>query len=105
MSRPLPSSTPGEKVRRLEWAAPALADLQAAGEYIAQDNPTAARRVASRVREAVEILQDQPNLGRPGRLAGTKELVVSGTPFVVVYRVRKGDVHIIRLLHYSMRWP
>ena len=92
-------------MRRLEWAAPALGDLESAGEYIAQDNPTAARRMANRVREAVEILQDQPNLGRPGRLAGTKELVVSGTPFVVVYRVRKGNVHIIRLLHHSMRWP
>jgi toxin ParE1/3/4 len=92
-------------MRRLEWAAPALDDLQAAGEYIAQDNPTAARRMASRVIEAVELLQDQPNLGRPGRLADTKELVVSGTPFVVVYRVRKGDVHIIRLLHHSLCWP
>jgi len=92
-------------MRRLEWAAPALDDLQAAGEYIAQDNPTAARRMASRVIEAVELLQDQPNLGRPGRLADTKELVVSGTPFVVVYRVRKGDVQIIRLLHHSLSWP
>ncbi|MFA7384457.1 MAG: type II toxin-antitoxin system RelE/ParE family toxin [Desulfurivibrionaceae bacterium] len=92
-------------MRRLEWAAPALDDLKAAGEYIVQDNPTAARRMASRVIEAVELLQDQPNLGRPGRLADTKELVVSGTPFVVVYRVRKGDVHIIRLLHHSLRWP
>jgi toxin ParE1/3/4 len=92
-------------MRRLEWAAPALDDLKAAGEYIAQDNPTAARRMANRVREAVELLQDQPNLGRPGRLADTKELVVSGTPFVVVYRVRKGDVHIVRLLHHSLSWP
>jgi toxin ParE1/3/4 len=92
-------------MRRLEWATPALDDLKAAGDYIAQDNPAAARRMANRVREAVELLQDQPNLGRPGRLTDTKELVVSGTPFVVVYRVRKGDVHIVRLLHHSLSWP
>jgi toxin ParE1/3/4 len=105
MSRLSPSSIPGENVRKLEWTVPALGDLQAAGEYIAQDKPSAAKRMASRVREAVEMLLDQPNLGRPGRLTGTKELVVSGTPFVVVYRVRKGDIHILRLLHHSQRWP
>jgi toxin ParE1/3/4 len=92
-------------VRRLEWAAPALADLHAAGDYIVQENPTAAERMASRVQEAVELLQEHPNLGRPGRLTGTKELVVSGTPFIAVYRVRKGDVQILRLLHHALRWP
>jgi len=92
-------------VPRLEWAAPALIDLRAAGDYIAQEKPPAAGRVASRVREAVELLQELPNLGRPGRLAGTKELVVSGTPFIVVYRVRQGDVQILRLLHHAWRWP
>lgn len=61
--------------------------------------------MASRVREAVELLQEHPNLGRPGRLAGTKELVISGTPFVAVYRVRKGEVQILRLLHHAQRWP
>jgi toxin ParE1/3/4 len=58
--------------------------------------------MATRVQEAVELLQDHPNLGR---LAGTKELVVSGTPFLAFYRVRKGDVQILRLLHHALRWP
>lgn len=69
-------------MRKLEWTVPALNDLVAAREYIAQENPKAARRVASRIREAIEYLQDHPNMGRLGRLSDTKELVVSGTPFI-----------------------
>ena len=92
-------------MREIEWSVPALDDLKTAGDYITEDNASAAVRMASRVREAVEHLRDHPNLGRTGRLSDTKELVVSGTPFIVVYRVRKGIVQILRLLHHSQRWP
>lgn len=90
---------------KLEWSGPALRDLQAAGDYIAQENPQAAIDMAIRVRDAVEYLRDQPNMGRSGRLSGTKELVVSGTPFIVVYWVRKGIIQVLRLLHHAQRWP
>ncbi|MBI5556862.1 MAG: type II toxin-antitoxin system RelE/ParE family toxin [Deltaproteobacteria bacterium] len=70
-------------MRKLEWTVPALQDLVAAGEYIAQENPNAAQRMAARVKEAAEHLRDHPNLGRPGRLSDTKELAISGTPFIV----------------------
>jgi addiction module RelE/StbE family toxin len=79
--------------------------LVAAGEYIAQENPKAAQRIAVRVQEAVEHLREHPNLGRPGRLSDTKELVVSGTPFIVVYWIKTGAVQILRLLHHAQRWP
>jgi len=92
-------------VRNLEWTSPALQDLVAAGEYIAQENPQAAQRIAARVQEAVEHLREHPNLGRPGRLSDTKELVVSGTPFIVVYWIKTGAVQILRLLHHAQRWP
>ena len=92
-------------MRRLEWTVPALHDLVAAGEYIAQENPKAAKRTANRIKEAVEHLRDHPNLGRPGRLSDTKELVISGTPFIAVYWIRKGAVQILRLLHHAQRWP
>ena len=92
-------------MRKLEWTVPALNDLVAAGEYIAQKNPKAARRMAGRVKEAVEYLRDHPNMGRPGRLSDTKELVVSGTPLIAVYWIRKGAVQILRLLHHARRWP
>ena len=92
-------------MRNLEWTSPALQDLVAAGEYIAQENPQAAQRIAARVQEAVEHLREHPNLGRPGRLSDTKELVVSGTPFIVVYWIKTGAVQILRLLHHAQRWP
>jgi addiction module RelE/StbE family toxin len=90
---------------RLEWTRPAVRDLGEAGAFVASDNPQAAERMADRVREAVEYLQEQPNIGRPGRIPGTRELVVTGTPFIVVYRVRGAAVQVLRMLHHSRRWP
>ena len=89
----------------IKWSLPALRDLESAGEFIAEDNVKAARRMASRVQEAVEYLVEQPNIGRPGRLDGTRELVVSGTPFIVVYWIRDGVVQILRVLHHARKWP
>ena len=90
---------------KIEWSVPAINDLRSAGEYIAEENQTAARRMASRVQEGVEYLAEHPHMGRPGRLEGTRELVVSGTPFIVVYWVREGGVHILRVLHHTRKWP
>ncbi len=90
---------------RLEWTRPALRDLGEAGAFIASDNPQAAERMADRVREAVEYLREQPNIGRPGRVPGTREIVVTGTPFLVVYWVRGAAVQVLRLLHHSRKWP
>lgn len=90
---------------RLEWTRLALQDLSGAGDYIAVEDPSAAQRMAARVREAVEYLMGQPNLGRPGRLHDTREFVVSGTPFIVVYRIRGAAVQILRLLHHARKWP
>ena len=61
--------------------------------------------MAGRVREAVEYLLDHPNLGRGGRLRATRELVVTGTPFIVIYRVRLDTVQILRVLHHARKWP
>lgn len=90
---------------RLEWTQPAFEDIQEAGRYIALDDPQAAKRMAERVREAVVYLVDQPNIGRPGRVQGTRELVISGTPFIAVYWVRGDVVQILRLLHHAKQWP
>jgi addiction module RelE/StbE family toxin len=82
-----------------------MGDLREAGEYIALDNTEAAHRMATRIIEAVEYLIDQPNIGRPGRLSGSRELIVSGTPFIVVYWVRGAAVQILRVLHHARKWP
>ena len=90
---------------RLEWTLKSVGDLREAGEYIEEDNPEAAIKMAERVQEGVETLLEHPNLGRPGRLHNTRELVVSGTPFIVVYWVRGAAVQILRVLHHSRKWP
>ena len=79
-----------------------LADLRA---YIARDNPDAAGRVAMALLSAVERLADLPNLGRPGRVSGTRELVVSGTRYVIPYRLRGDSLEVIAVFHGRQRWP
>jgi toxin ParE1/3/4 len=79
-----------------------LADLPA---YIAQDNPAAAGRVAETILVAVERLAELANLGRPGRVTGTRELVIPGTAYVIPYRVRGDRLEIIAVFHGRQRWP
>ncbi len=74
-------------------------------EYIAMDNPRVAQQVARRILEIAEKLRATPNIGRPGRLYGTRELVITGTPFIILYRVRDGMIEILRVIHAARRWP
>ena len=90
---------------RIRWTGSALADLEAIGDFIALDNPIAAQRMVVGLVASVDALRDHPNLGRPGRLAGTRELVVNGTPYVVPYRVQGDDVQILAVFHGARRWP
>ena len=73
-------------------------------EFIAEENPKAARDMAQRVWTAAMTLAEHPGMGRPGRVQGTRERVITGTPYIVVYRVRR-EVEILRVLHGAMRWP
>lgn len=90
---------------RLRWLSLAIADLVALRAFIAKDNPAAATEVARRIRHAVELLHGQVGMGRPGRVEGTKELVISGTPYIVPYRVKNGEIQVLRVLHGARRWP
>ncbi|MGO9519163.1 MAG: type II toxin-antitoxin system RelE/ParE family toxin [Candidatus Korobacteraceae bacterium] len=83
----------------------ALADLDAEAGYIAGDNPRAAERIVDDIFAATDRLASFPAMGRPGRVLGTRELVVSNTPYIVAYRVRGHVVEIIRVLHGARRWP
>lgn len=73
--------------------------------YIAQDNPLAAIGQDEEIERQVNMLLQQPKMGRPGRLKGTRELVISRTPFIVVYRLQINRIEVIRLLHSSQQWP
>ena len=90
---------------RIRWTRPALADLEATGDFIARDNPAAAEGLVVSVVASVDKLRDHPHLGRPGRLTGTRELVVAGTPYIVPYRVRGDEVEILAVFHGARRWP
>lgn len=82
-----------------------MANLDAEAEYIARDKPLAAARVVATISKAVDKLRRHPGLGRPGRVPGTRELVVPGTPYIVPYRVRDDAVEILRVFHAARRWP
>ncbi|MDE0191107.1 MAG: type II toxin-antitoxin system RelE/ParE family toxin [Gammaproteobacteria bacterium] len=91
----------------VRWLATALRNLDDEAEFVAKDDPAAARRLVGRIRGAVENLKANPAMGRPGRIHGTRELVVPGTPYIVPYRVRPrlNRVEILRVFHTSRRLP
>lgn len=83
----------------------ALARLKYIGEWIAKDNPAAAQRVIATISDTIDLLGDQSEMGRQGRIDGTRELVVSGVPYIVAYRIKTSGVEIVTILHASQRWP
>jgi toxin ParE1/3/4 len=90
---------------RIRWLRMALRNLQQEAEYIAQEDPAAARRVVDRIGDAVRHLEDHPSKGRAGRVPGTRELVVSATAYIVPYRVRGQEIEILRVFHAASKWP
>jgi toxin ParE1/3/4 len=90
----------------LVWSPEAIDDLAAMRAYIEQDDPGAAQRVTLRIVQNVEtLLPSHPEMGRPGRVPGTRELVIPRTPFIVPYRVVGNTVQILRVFHGARRWP
>jgi toxin ParE1/3/4 len=89
----------------IAWSPRAIAHLADLRAYIARDNPGADGRIAMTLLAAVERLVELPNLGRPGRVVGTRELVVPGTPYVIPYRLRGDRLEIIAVFHGRQKWP
>jgi toxin ParE1/3/4 len=88
------------------WSPEALFDLADPRDFIAEDNPGAARRVAIAIVQTVEAgLATNPKLGHPGRVPGTRELVMPKMPFIVPYRIRKTTLEVLGVYHTSRRWP
>ena len=90
---------------KVEWLPVAIDSLQNQLAYIALRNPDAASSQSRRVEAAVGRLVDHPTMGRPGRRPGTRELVISKTPFLLVYRVEIDVITILRLFHGAQDWP
>ena len=90
---------------KLKWTHRALRQVDDAFAYIAQDNLTAAQQVVERIAEASRRFLDHPDIGKPGRVAGTREWVVTGTPYIIFYVVKDDTVEVIRVLHGKQSWP
>jgi toxin ParE1/3/4 len=90
---------------KIVWSRRAIRHLEQLRDYVAKDNPKAASHLALQIVEAVNLLSVQPNMGRPGRILGTRELVVPQTPYVIPYRVRGQQIELIAVFHSRQRWP
>ena len=87
------------------WSRRAVRHLVWLREYIAKDSEQNAAQVAARILKAVELLERHPEMGRAGRLPGTREMVVAGTPYVIPYRVRFERLELIAVFHGRQKWP
>lgn len=90
---------------RVKWLEDAIDDLDALQCYIAQDNEQAAKNIAEKILNSIDTLCTQPDIGRPGRVPNTQELVIPGTPYIIPYRVKYGFIEILRVYHCAMEWP
>ena len=90
---------------KVVWSGRAIRHLVFLREYIEKGSEQNAALVAKRILKAVDLLETQPEMGRPGRALGTRELVVPGRPYIIPYRVRYGRVELIAVFHVRQKWP
>ena len=87
------------------WSTPATRQLAAAHEHMAADNEPAATKIANYIWNSVDMLARHPMAGRAGRVPGIRELVITGTPIIVAYRIEKNEVRVLAVLHAAREWP
>lgn len=92
------------KQRRIRWTVRALRRVDEIGAYIEHDDPDAAARAVARLVASVDMLAELPAVGRIGRIAGTREIVLSDIPYIIPYRVRQ-DIEILTVMHAFQKWP
>jgi toxin ParE1/3/4 len=90
---------------KVVWLPAAATLLDREYEYLAGKNPRAAKAVFARIVAIVQRLEAFPNSGRVGTIAGTRELVVPGLPYLMIYRVSADHVEILRVFHTARDWP
>lgn len=91
--------------KSVRWLRKALKSLEQAYDYIAETDEDAAIALVLKMQAATQQLADFPMMGRAGRVEGTRELVITHSPYLVIYRVKGNAVEILRVLHASMRYP
>ena len=104
MKKSTPLAQSGKSMR-VRWLKKAIMNLDAEADYIALENTTAAAEMFVYVKAKVDALGDFPSSGRPGRVPGTRELVIDHYPFVVPYRVVGDELHVLRVFHTRRKLP
>ena len=90
---------------KIVWSRRAIRRFIALREHIAKDSEQNAALVAQRILHSVALLQTQTEMGRPGKIVGTRELVVPNTPYLIPYRVRGERLELIAVFHGRQKWP
>ena len=94
---------------QLKWTELADFDLDKIEAHIAQQNsPIVAIDVVMNIIDSAHlVLLNHPRAGRQGRLKDTRELVIDGIPFIVIYRehISTNCIEILRVLHDAQQWP
>lgn len=90
---------------QIAWLAEAVQDLIGIRQYISNNNPSAAEDVAEQILGTIDYLRDHPEIGRAGKLNGTRELIIPSLPYIVPYRVRTGIIEILGVLHTARQRP
>jgi addiction module RelE/StbE family toxin len=89
----------------VRWTRRAARRLDQIGAHIGKDSPDSAARVIARIVAAVGALAEHPAMGRPGRLEGTRELVLADIPYIIAYRITQKTVDILTVMHAAQEWP
>ena len=89
---------------RIRWTVPAAKDLEGIKIYLEGNSPHLAEPTVRRIYESILTLKNAPNRGRPGRRAGTRELVLSPLPHLVIYRLRGDAIEILHIYHGTQNW-
>ena len=90
---------------QVKWLRRALENLDDEAAYLAKDSPRVAGEFVVHMRNTAAMLAEHPDMGRPGRISGTRELVVTRFSYILPYRVRGGTVEILRVFHTARQWP
>ena len=88
---------------RIRWTKIAADDLESAHDFLTEQSQVQADKLIQRILSAIDVLERFPQMGRPGRVQGTRELVIK--PFVVAYRIQGSEIHILSVLHAARKWP
>lgn len=90
---------------KVKWLRRALENFDREAAYLAKDSPQIAAEFVRHIHASAALLADHPEMGRPGRIAGTRELVVTRFSYILPYRVRNNAIEILRVFHTARKWP